>query len=93
MKLKCLVRRVRSNIKCPRAGIAAAEALAHVRVCDAYGTGYFYIPGTETCVGRSPAICASNDTAAATEAAHPTRISGTAPKWTSAPKVTPSSAH
>ena len=20
------------------------------RVCDAYGTGYFYIPGTETCL-------------------------------------------
>ena len=22
----------------------------YVRVCDAYGSGYFYIPGTETCL-------------------------------------------
>ncbi len=26
------------------------EAVEYVRVCDAYGTGYFYIPGTETCM-------------------------------------------
>ncbi|MDR6434825.1 hypothetical protein J2782_004579 [Brucella pseudogrignonensis] len=26
------------------------EALEYVRVCDAYGVGYFYIPGTETCL-------------------------------------------
>lgn len=26
------------------------EAVDYVRVCDAYGTGYFYIPGTETCL-------------------------------------------
>jgi hypothetical protein len=26
------------------------EANAYVRVCDAYGAGYFYIPGTETCL-------------------------------------------
>jgi len=26
------------------------EAVEYVRVCDAYGAGYFYIPGTETCV-------------------------------------------
>ena len=26
------------------------EAVEYVRVCDAYGTGYFYIPGTETCL-------------------------------------------
>jgi hypothetical protein len=32
--------------------VAAAEpeAVEYVRVCDAYGTGYFYIPGTETCL-------------------------------------------
>lgn len=29
---------------------AAPEALEYVRVCDAFGTGYFYIPGTETCL-------------------------------------------
>ena len=25
-------------------------AVEYVRICDAYGTGYFYIPGTETCL-------------------------------------------
>ena len=26
------------------------ESVEYVRVCDAYGAGYFYIPGTETCM-------------------------------------------
>ncbi|KQX44865.1 hypothetical protein ASD49_07295 [Ensifer sp. Root1298] len=26
------------------------EPMEYVRVCDAFGTGYFYIPGTETCL-------------------------------------------
>ncbi|MCX7305231.1 MAG: porin [Hyphomicrobiales bacterium] len=26
------------------------KPLEYVRVCDTYGTGYFYIPGTETCL-------------------------------------------
>lgn len=26
------------------------EKVEYVRVCDAYGAGYFYIPGTETCI-------------------------------------------
>ena len=29
---------------------AEQEPLEYVRVCDAFGTGYFYIPGTETCL-------------------------------------------
>ena len=29
---------------------AEPEAVEYVRVCDAFGTGYFYIPGTETCL-------------------------------------------
>lgn len=29
---------------------AAPEPLEYVRICDAYGAGYFYIPGTETCL-------------------------------------------
>ncbi|PDS71782.1 porin [Rhizobium phaseoli] len=29
---------------------AKPEPVEYVRVCDAYGTGYFYIPGTETCL-------------------------------------------
>ena len=28
----------------------APEPVDYVRVCDAYGAGYFYIPGTETCL-------------------------------------------
>ena len=27
-----------------------AAPVEYVRVCDAYGAGYFYIPGTDTCV-------------------------------------------
>src|SRR3954471_18255831 len=26
------------------------EPVEYVRVCDVYGAGYFYIPGTETCL-------------------------------------------
>lgn len=29
---------------------AAEEGVEYVRVCDAFGTGFFYIPGTETCL-------------------------------------------
>ncbi|PYE88439.1 porin [Phyllobacterium leguminum] len=29
---------------------AEPEPVEYVRVCDAYGAGYFYIPGTETCL-------------------------------------------
>lgn len=30
--------------------IAEPEPAEYVRVCDVFGTGYFYIPGTETCL-------------------------------------------
>lgn len=30
-----------------------SQPVEYVRVCDAYGVGYFYIPGTETCVNAS----------------------------------------
>ena len=30
--------------------VAEPEPVEYVRVCDAYGEGYFYIPGTETCM-------------------------------------------
>ena len=33
--------------------VAEPEAVEYVRVCDAYGTGYFYIPGTERCLKLS----------------------------------------
>ncbi|AQX23182.1 MULTISPECIES: porin [unclassified Bartonella] len=29
---------------------AKPEPIEYVRACDAYGPGYFYIPGTETCI-------------------------------------------
>jgi hypothetical protein len=29
---------------------AEPEPMEYVKVCDEYGTGYFYIPGTETCL-------------------------------------------
>jgi len=29
---------------------AEPEPMEYVRVCDAFGTGFFYIPGTETCL-------------------------------------------
>lgn len=30
--------------------VAEPEPVEYVRVCDAYGEGFFYIPGTETCM-------------------------------------------
>ena len=30
--------------------VAEPEPTEYVRVCDAYGSGFFYIPGTETCL-------------------------------------------
>ncbi|HEV7322417.1 MAG TPA: porin [Ensifer sp.] len=40
-----------SNVHAADAIIAAEpEPAEYVRVCDAFGTGYFYIPGTETCL-------------------------------------------
>ncbi|MCO6187028.1 porin [Rhizobium sp. L1K21] len=32
---------------------AEPEPMEYVKVCDAYGDGYFYIPGTETCLAIS----------------------------------------
>ena len=30
--------------------IAEPEPMEYVRVCDTYGVGFYYIPGTETCL-------------------------------------------
>jgi hypothetical protein len=30
--------------------VVEPEPVEYVRVCDAYGSGWFYIPGTETCI-------------------------------------------
>jgi hypothetical protein len=36
--------------------VAEPEPVEYVRVCDAYGKGYFYIPGTETCIKFSGSV-------------------------------------
>ncbi|KAA0970881.1 porin [Aureimonas fodinaquatilis] len=33
--------------------IVEPEPVEYVRVCDVYGTGFYYIPGTETCIKTS----------------------------------------
>ena len=35
---------------------AAPEPMEYVKVCDAFGKGYFYIPGTETCLNLTGAV-------------------------------------
>ena len=39
-----------SGARAADAVVTEPEAVEYVRVCDAYGKGYFYIPGTETCL-------------------------------------------
>ena len=36
--------------RCRCSGRGRTGACEYVRVCDAYGAGFFYIPGTETCL-------------------------------------------
>lgn len=40
---------------------AEPEPVEYVRVCDAFGTGYFYIPGTETCLRVGGYVRVQND--------------------------------
>ncbi|ASY62165.1 ATP/GTP-binding site motif A (P-loop) :Porin, alpha proteobacteria type [Sinorhizobium sojae CCBAU 05684] len=40
---------------------AEPEPMEYVRVCDAFGTGYFYIPGTETCLKISGYVRVQGD--------------------------------
>lgn len=39
-----------SGAKAADAVIVEPEPVEYVRICDAYGAGFFYIPGTETCL-------------------------------------------
>ncbi len=39
-----------SGARAADAVIAEPEPVEYVKVCDAYGAGYFYLPGTETCL-------------------------------------------
>lgn len=43
---------------------AEPEPMEYVRVCDAYGAGFFYIPGTETCLSISGYVWYQVDPAA-----------------------------
>ncbi|MBU4528351.1 MAG: porin [Hoeflea sp.] len=40
---------------------AEPEPVEYVRVCDAFGVGYFYIPGTETCLRISGYVRVDNN--------------------------------
>ena len=42
-----------SGAQAADAVVVEAEPVEYVRICDAYGTGFFYIPGTETCLKLS----------------------------------------
>ena len=42
-----------SGARAADAVIAEPEPVEYVRVCDAYGAGFFYLPGTETCLQLS----------------------------------------
>lgn len=43
--------------------VAEPEPAEYVRICDIYGAGYFYIPGTETCLRISGWVRQQTDTA------------------------------
>ncbi len=42
-----------SGARAADAVVYEAEPMEYVKVCDAYGAGFFYIPGTETCLQLS----------------------------------------
>ena len=58
MKIKSLLLGSAAAMAAVTTGASAADAIVaaepepveYVRVCDAFGSGYFYIPGTETCL-------------------------------------------
>ncbi|MEM7069111.1 MAG: porin [Pseudomonadota bacterium] len=77
-----------SGAQAADAVVVEPEPVEYVRVCDAYGSGFFYIPGTETCIRFSGFIRSSyektsvditgGDTAAVTASAGPDGLDGTA---------------
>ena len=40
--------------------VVEPEPVEYVRICDAYGSGFFYIPGTETCIRFSGYVRSSD---------------------------------
>ena len=43
-----------SGARAADAVVAEPEPVDYVKVCDMYGAGFFYIPGTETCLKINP---------------------------------------
>ena len=69
---------------------AAPEPVNYVRVCDVYGAGFFYIPGTETCLKIGGYVwyqvgAASNGGTPAYNWPSAAGASRRAPVWTSTP--------
>ncbi|MEM7069110.1 MAG: porin [Pseudomonadota bacterium] len=52
-----------SGAQAADAVVVEPEPVEYVRVCDAYGSGFFYIPGTETCIRFSGFIRSSYEKA------------------------------
>ena len=50
-----------SGAQAADAVVVEPEPVEYVRVCDAYGSGFFYIPGTETCIRFSGFVRTSYD--------------------------------
>lgn len=44
---------IASAVGAQAADLSVAEPVDYVRVCDAFGEGYWYIPGTDTCIAIS----------------------------------------
>jgi len=44
---------ISTNVHAADAVVVEPEPVEYVRVCDAYGAGFFFIPGTETCIRLS----------------------------------------
>ncbi|TRL38887.1 porin [Rhizobium straminoryzae] len=58
---------------------AEPEPMEYVRVCDAFGAGYFYIPGSETCLKISGYVRFQVDASELQNDAN--NVSGTAGNW------------
>jgi len=78
-----------SSAQAADALVVEPEPAEYVRVCDAYGSGFFFIPGTETCIRFGGFIRSTYErlefdsvTTRANNAAAPTAVAGsTAPFW------------
>jgi hypothetical protein len=47
-----------------------AKAVEYVRICSLYGAGFFYIPGTDTCIKLGGYLLTPRSTAASTISRH-----------------------